>query len=756
MWIIHKFFTKLSVKLPFSIVGIATIVVLTLTFFTVHTFNAVVDNVKHVHTERTAEVVGESISTTIRHLGRDMLMAIASSQVAKGIELPPVTAAASAKERSDRLALATFFNKMQQANGYYSAFYLVNGQGVPVVGKTPEGYDISSGKEADWYHKIMERGGFSIAPLAYENFQKQLLLPAFLKIVYNGYSGALSSSIKLSSVIQDVSRQLSDPEIDPFVAVRTNDNIVVIGEGKDDAFLHALASKVSLIDDKPVGVIDIVIDEVQYTLGFYKIPQTSLYALALADESYMASYAKIMLDTTIDINLAAIILTILCVSFFVFPVTRDIVQLSLFAKAVTNGKWDKTINIKRKDELGSLANSLEEMVQTLTDLVERSESATKAKSEFLARMSHEIRTPMNGIIGMTYLAMRDKPDARQMHYLSRIDSASKALLGVINDILDFSKIEAGKMDINNVTFRISGMLTSVRDLFSVKCAEKGIKLDFSVDEQVPDIITSDPLRLAQICINLCSNAVKFTESGEVRLHVSVVSEKQGQLVLQFSVKDTGIGMSEKAQKHIFESFAQADGSTTRKYGGTGLGLAICKSLANMLGGDIWVESKQGLGSEFFFTITTKLGENSDLQEDEENLDIDRKVTLPNLNILVAEDNEINQMIALEILQGMGVTVTMVSNGAEAVAMWESGSFDLILMDIQMPVMDGLTAAKTIRANPVPGSATVPILAMTANAMSGDKEKSLEAGMNDHITKPIDVDELYKALAYWGTIGTANT
>jgi Signal transduction histidine kinase len=452
----------------------------------------------------------------------------------------------------------------------------------------------------------------------------------------------------------------------------------------------------------------------------------------------------------------AALLAVGCVCLFIFPITRDILRLSLFAKDVTEGKQGSAIGVNRSDELGNLAESLDKMVSTLTEMIVRAETATKAKSEFLARMSHEIRTPMNGIIGMTYLAMRDNPDPKQMDYLRRIDSAAKTLLGVINDILDFSKMEAQKMELNFSTFRVSRVLWSIYDMLSVKTEEKGLAIDIALNDDVPDIIESDSLRLAQVCLNLCSNAVKFTEHGSIFVVVSLKSREEDELVLQFEVKDSGIGMTPKQQECIFESFAQADGSTTRKYGGTGLGLAICKSLTRMLGGDIWVESTLGEGSSFFFTIRAKVGNEQDLEEEADMPALGEHAAVPELNILLAEDNEINQVIAIEILQDMGVTVTLAVNGEDALEKWKVQDYDLVLMDIQMPTMDGLTAARHIRESDTSRGAIVPIIAMTANAMTGDREKSLAAGMDDHITKPLDIEELRNALVIWGAVAKTRT
>jgi CheY-like chemotaxis protein len=354
-----------------------------------------------------------------------------------------------------------------------------------------------------------------------------------------------------------------------------------------------------------------------------------------------------------------------------------------------------------------------------------------------------------------------------LEYLKSIDGAAKALLGVINDILDFSKMEANKMELAISSFSLSQLLRSVRDLLEVKSREKRLVFSIGVDDDVPDLLKSDPLRLTQICVNICSNAIKFTSRGNVSLKVSLLHKPYAEalagagyhgnaaflencrmseecLYLMFSVQDTGIGIKAGDQAAIFESFSQADGSTTRKYGGTGLGLAISKNLVQMLGGDIWVESEPGRGSRFSFVVRADVGSWEELEQEAFALPQDEGSFAP-MRVLLAEDNEINQIIAMEILEGMGVTPLVAANGEEAVRLWEVENFDAIFMDIQMPIMDGLTAAALIRKSSKPGSTSVPIIAMTANAMSGDREKSLEAGMDEHITKPLDVLELRKVL-----------
>jgi signal transduction histidine kinase/ActR/RegA family two-component response regulator len=414
---------------------------------------------------------------------------------------------------------------------------------------------------------------------------------------------------------------------------------------------------------------------------------------------------------------------------------------------ISERKQAETELRQHRDHLERL---VEERTAALSVAKDAAEAASRAKSTFLANMSHELRTPMNGVMGMVDMALRRATDPQQIDWLNKSKSSAQHLLHVINDILDISKIEADRLTLEITQFQLSEVLENILNLLGHKAQDKQIKLLADLDPELQRMaFLGDPLRLGQILINLTGNALKFTDHGSITVCARLLEDHPEGIMLRIEVADTGIGIAAEQQQRLFTAFEQADGSMTRKYGGTGLGLAITKRLVQLMGGEIGVDSTPGQGSTFWFTV--RLGKSTDTALPTQTLSgkaADQRLrdSYAGTRILLAEDEPINQEVSRGLLEDAGLVVDLAEDGQQALELAKHNTYALILMDMQMPNMNGVAATMAIRA--LPNYTQTPILAMTANALDEDRQVCLAAGMNDHIGKPVDPDRLYETMLAW--------
>ena len=424
--------------------------------------------------------------------------------------------------------------------------------------------------------------------------------------------------------------------------------------------------------------------------------------------------------------------------------------------------WEHALISPIRDEQGNITHFVaikedvteqKRIAEELLAARDAAHAANLAKSDFLANMSHEIRTPLNAIIGFSALTLKSSLPLRQQDYIGKIHTAGELLLNIVNDILDFSKIEAGKQIMEQIPFRLDIIIANASGMVQQKASDKGLTLRVGRLPEVACYLIGDPHRLVQVIVNLLNNAVKFTEYGEVVLEAALLTQERERVQLEFSVSDTGIGISDDQVAKLFQPFTQADGSTTRRFGGTGLGLSISKRLIELMGGDIRCESTYGQGSTFRFTAWFGIGQANDVKQHMVADNVSREHTTSSfdfsgLNILLVEDNEINRQLAIELLKETAAIIHVAHDGKEAVTMITEGStrYDLVLMDIQMPVMDGYEATRLIRSDS--RFSHLPIIAMTAHALREEQQKITQAGLDAHITKPIDAQTMLRVMRFF--------
>ncbi|MGV8836969.1 ATP-binding protein, partial [Cellvibrio sp.] len=409
---------------------------------------------------------------------------------------------------------------------------------------------------------------------------------------------------------------------------------------------------------------------------------------------------------------------------------------------------ERIVANQRMEEVNqNLEHMINERTHELMSAKDEALAASQTKAEFLANMSHEIRTPLNAIIGLAHIALASKPEPKQRTYLEKMRDSGEHLLQIINDILNFSRMEAGKLTLDHSEFSIDQLVDKTVDLVWDKAAAKGLQVNVEIDAQIPKVLLGDSLRLGQILINFCANAVKFTDHGSISIRVTKVRDWQERVELLFEVEDTGIGIDAEKVQNLFQPFQQVDSSSARRFEGTGLGLSICKNLADLMQARIDVKSTEGQGSCFHLRVQLEKNNRAPAPNILQPGTSTKKLSPINCSILVVEDNLLNQEIILSLLESMEATAICVGSGPEAIDIIPQQAFDLVLMDIQLPGMDGVQATARIRE--LAEGKHLPIIAVTANALPGDKEAYLAAGMDDYLSKPIEPAQLHRVLEQWG-------
>ena len=651
-----------------------------------------------------------------------------------------------------RQKASEWLNIITQGNEYYRDIFILDSRGECIVSSNPG--NVGSSFADRQYVSDALGGRFTLGEAAVGRMTKR-------------FSVSMAGPVDVSGTIRGVLMMVGDfPKIVDYDAVTTHDSQVIFTalltpEGlfiahKDKKLMGNSAALFprlyrTLADQvgEQGGIVEYHLNGENY-VGYAKLEASSKWVVVTSGiqrevfaPAYRTGFVVLGISTLFLCGITFVVVR------FANGILSSLLSLIGYAKLVSEGNFELPLeDTKRADELGTLHMSLQRLMRALQSMLLKSEEASKMKGQFLANMSHEIRTPLNAIIGMAHLSRRDGTlTEKQSGYLDNIQLAAKSLLGLLNDILDISKVEAGMLELEHIPFNLRETIIHAVSIHQQNADSRGLALEVRYAADALIHFIGDPLRIGQILNNLISNALKFTHQGGVTIHCLQKGEadESGRVRMRVSVADTGIGISAAAQANLFQPFTQADASTTRRFGGTGLGLAISDRLVNLLGGTFMVSSEEGVGTTFSFSMLL-VHDLSAFASVTDEVPLDQafeQLRLTGKRILVAEDNAVNQLIVGELIEPSGAEVVMADNGRQAVDLVRDGGFDLVLMDMQMPVMGGLEATQVIRS--FVSKEALPVIAVTANAMKEDRDRGFASGMNEYITKPIEPRQLLDIL-----------